>query len=190
MIVPQPAMTAPFELLLMRHGLAEDYAEGGDAQRPLTPAGTEQVAHVGRALRRLDLAPDGALCSPLLRARQTLAAVLQGAECSLEAQPTEGHLIPSADPAATIVALAGYAAALSSPRTIPRLLAVGHNPSVTATLGQLVCDDPGVHFSVAPGDVAHLHIEPRPVGVRAFLLGFFPAAAIERLYMDRPHTAP
>lgn len=174
-------MTAPFELLLMRHGLAADYAEGGDAQRPLTPVGIEQVAGMGRALHRLDLAPDGALCSPLLRARQTLAAVLQGAQCSLEEHPTEGHLIPSSDPTATIAALVGYVAALSSPRAVPRLLAVGHNPSVTATLGQLVCDDPGVHFSVAPGDVAHLHIEPRPVGVRAFVLGFFPAAAIVRL---------
>ncbi len=174
-------MVGRFELLLMRHGQAEDYAEGGDAQRPLTPVGTEQVVGVGRALQTLDLCPQGAISSPLLRARQTLHAVLEGAGTALDSISTDGPLVPSASPAAPIDALGGHAGALSASRGLPRLLAVGHNPSVTATLGELVCGRPGGHFSVAPGDLAHLHVEETTRGIRAVLLGFFPAASIQRL---------
>jgi hypothetical protein len=57
------------------------------------------------------------------------------------------------------------------------VLAVGHNPSVTAVLGQLVCGDPGIHFAVATADLAHVFVE----NGRAVLLAYLPSAALTRL---------
>lgn len=164
----------------MRHGEAEDYADGGDAMRRLTERGHVAATRAGRLLRRLDLCPGAVVCSPLLRARQTAHDVwsaamgLDGFADGL-AEPTDARFVPSASPRQTIAALVEHATANGN----GPLLAVGHNPSVTVTLGQLVCGDPGMHFGVSTGDLAHLHVSGSPA--RAVLLGYYPATALERL---------
>ena len=166
----------------MRHGEAEDYADGGDAMRPLTDRGHTAATRAGRLLQRLGLRPGGVVCSPLVRARQTAhdvwvaatGAALEGAVNGL-AEPTDTRLVPGASPRQTIAALLEHAGGIGD----GPLLAVGHNPSVTVTLGQLVCGDPGMHFAVSTADLAHLHVSGSPA--RAVLLGYYPAAALDRL---------
>lgn len=64
------------ELLVIRHGIAEDrdaFAASGtdDAQRPLTQEGRRKMRQVARALTTLVPALDVLASSPLVRARQT-----------------------------------------------------------------------------------------------------------------------
>jgi len=60
------------QLLLLRHGKAEDRsAAGTDFARELEEKGHEQARHAARVLKAADMLPDIVLTSPLVRARQT-----------------------------------------------------------------------------------------------------------------------
>src|ERR671934_2309246 len=60
-------------LLIVRH--AEAAPGDPDALRPLTADGREHARELGRRLRDRGVAPDAVITSPLLRARQTAAAL-------------------------------------------------------------------------------------------------------------------
>jgi phosphohistidine phosphatase len=60
-------------LLIVRH--AEAAPGDPDALRPLTADGREHARKLGRRLRDRGVAPDAVITSPLLRARQTAAAL-------------------------------------------------------------------------------------------------------------------
>ena len=65
-------------LYLMRHGIAvaaDEPAVTRDNERPLTPKGVKRLRRAARGIRRLDVAFDGILTSPVLRARQTAEIV-------------------------------------------------------------------------------------------------------------------
>lgn len=59
------------QLLLLRHGKAEDCSPGGDFSRKLEEKGHEQARHAARMLDAAGLLPELVLSSPVLRARQT-----------------------------------------------------------------------------------------------------------------------
>ena len=59
------------QLLLLRHGKAEDSSPGGDFTRELEEKGHEQARNVARILAAADLLPDLVLSSPVIRAKQT-----------------------------------------------------------------------------------------------------------------------
>lgn len=63
-------------LVIVRH--AEAGPGTPDELRTLTPAGREQARELGRRLREEGLQPDAVLSSPLLRARETAAALALG----------------------------------------------------------------------------------------------------------------
>lgn len=71
-------------LILMRHGVAEDHAPGGDAARALTARGRERAAQAATGLVALGLAPDLVLCSPLVRCAQTAREVGGAAGCPVQ----------------------------------------------------------------------------------------------------------
>lgn len=61
-------------LYLVRHGIATEKIGGevrNDMQRPLTDGGRAETKAVALGLKRLGIAPDVILTSPLVRARQT-----------------------------------------------------------------------------------------------------------------------
>ncbi len=64
-------------LLIVRH--AEAAPGEPDELRPLTPSGREQARALGERLRAQGLVPDAVVTSPLLRARETAAALELGA---------------------------------------------------------------------------------------------------------------
>jgi phosphohistidine phosphatase len=68
---------APYELYLIRHGIAEDRGDAwpDDAKRPLTERGMSRLRKAARALARLGVSIDVVLTSPLLRTRQTAEIV-------------------------------------------------------------------------------------------------------------------
>ena len=161
-----------FELLLMRHGQAEDWATDGDSARQLTDFGQETARLVGDALRKMELAWTDVVASPFERAQQTATLVTGAAPAH-----TDSMLTPGAPPEETIATLYAHGEALSG----DRLLAVGHNPNITTVLGQLVFGSYGVYFSVAPGDVAHLWIDGPQQNPRAAVLGYYPAKRLRLL---------
>src|SRR5271170_3310091 len=62
------------KLYLVRHGIASDQIGGSirsDAQRPLTEEGKRETTLVAGGLKRLGIAPEIILTSPLVRACQT-----------------------------------------------------------------------------------------------------------------------
>ena len=59
------------QLLLLRHGKAENSSPDGDFARRLEEKGHGQARHAARVLAAAGLLPELVLCSPVLRARQT-----------------------------------------------------------------------------------------------------------------------
>jgi phosphohistidine phosphatase len=77
-------------ILIVRH--AEAAPGDPDELRPLTPEGREHARELGRRLRDAGFAPDAVVTSPLLRARETAAALALG-------DPTvDERLAPGASP--------------------------------------------------------------------------------------------
>src|SRR4029450_13330188 len=75
---PREVMKAqPFELYLIRHGLAAERGESypDDTKRPLTNEGVQKLRKEARALTELDITFDVILTSPLVRTRQTAEVI-------------------------------------------------------------------------------------------------------------------
>ena len=66
-------MPGPYELYLVRHGLAEERGDAwpDDTKRPLTDEGISRMRKAARGLARLGVSVEVVLTSPLVRARQT-----------------------------------------------------------------------------------------------------------------------
>jgi phosphohistidine phosphatase len=77
-------------LVIVRH--AEADAGHPDELRPLTPEGREQARRLGERLRADGVAPEAIVCSPLLRARETAAAL------GLGEPEVDDRLAPGATP--------------------------------------------------------------------------------------------
>ena len=102
-------------LFLVRHTRAEPGEPGDpDDLRPLTAGGLEAARELGARLAAED--PDAVVSSPLLRARQTAAAI--AAAAGLEAEPDE-RLAPGATADDVRAAVAGRG---------ETVVAVGHQP--------------------------------------------------------------
>ena len=122
-------MVATRELLLLRHGIAEERrVDLAEWSRALTPEGRQRTEAVLQRLLELGLGCDLLLSSPLTRARQTAdLARLAGLAPELE-------LASALEPAGEIGPLVQLWLGESSPRPGWRRLAlVGHEPD----LGQL-----------------------------------------------------
>ncbi|MBM5800270.1 MAG: phosphohistidine phosphatase SixA [Cyanobacteria bacterium K_DeepCast_35m_m2_023] len=129
------------ELLLLRHGIAEDAdpdrpPEQADAARPLSPAGRRRTAAVVQRLVQRQLSCDRLFSSPLLRAAQTaeLAVAAQLAPSIELADPLApgGQALPWLKEFADRDQLTGQ-----------RLALVGHEPDLSALAAALIGAPPG-----------------------------------------------
>ncbi|MBI1364967.1 MAG: histidine phosphatase family protein [Alphaproteobacteria bacterium] len=120
-------------LLILRHAKAEKGDGDLDRKRRLTKIGLEDARRIGALLRKTDMEPDCALCSPARRARETLEGVTE----AFAKQPKSrfSDKLYNAFPDSILNEIAG------APESCSRLLVVGHNPG----LHQLALDlaDPG-----------------------------------------------
>jgi len=140
-------MAGPQELLLFRHGIAEE--RGGPTPEPLralTPAGRRRTTAVAQRLAALKLGADLLISSPLPRALQT-------AEIALEA-----GLAPrlATDPA---LAPGGDARQLVRAATAERLMLVGHEPELSALACRLLGAPPGA-ITLRKAGLAVLVLQP------------------------------
>jgi phosphohistidine phosphatase len=152
------------ELLLLRHGIAEERAaDRDDAERALTAAGRARTEAVMGRLKRLDLACHVLFSSPLRRARET-AELASAAGLAPALQLAEG-LAPGGDPWSLLPGPAGG----------ERVALVGHEPDLGLLAAALIGATPG-SLVLKKAGVALLDLEPggpagRPRGRLRLLMG-------------------
>jgi phosphohistidine phosphatase len=112
-----------FIVYLVRHGIAEESSSTGkDADRRLTEPGLRKMRRAALGLKRLGVAPDTILSSPLRRAQETAAALSSVLlpETAIEILPP---LAPGHTPAEVV-------RALGARHGLRRLMLVGHQPDL------------------------------------------------------------
>ncbi|MCX5937530.1 MAG: histidine phosphatase family protein [Cyanobium sp. LacPavin_0920_WC12_MAG_62_9] len=138
------------ELLLLRHGIAEERCpERVDGERALTAVGRSRTRAVAERLVQLDLGCDQLVTSPLVRARQT-AEIAVGAGLVAQGSPSlslrvdavrvdavrvDAALAPGGDP---LPLVAEFQRAASAHKGLLRLALVGHEPDLGALAAQLI----------------------------------------------------
>ena len=114
-------------LLILRHGIAEEYSpDGNDGSRRLTEQGEAQMKQVVAGLKRCARRPDVILTSPLVRAVQTAEYCAKAFDRKL----TQLDELAGPDPAAVINAISG--------REEKTLMLVGHEPTLSRMV-QILC---------------------------------------------------
>ena len=147
-------MAGPFELYLIRHGLAEERGEAwpDDSKRPLTEEGIRRLRKAARSLIRLDVVFDIMLSSPLVRARQTAEAIA----AELDPRPPIVHtdaLAPDGSYAALLIELEKHARKSS-------IALVGHEPAIGELAARLVGSRHAIEFK--KGAIARIDLEEMP----------------------------
>ena len=136
---------------LLRHGAAIAVADVVSGERPLTPEGRAQLERLGRVLRARGWKPQRVWASPLLRARQTAAIVLEAAGLALPISTMQA-LDPSFGTPQEVLD------ALDPSGLEDHLLLVGHQP----LLGQLASELCGSETPFAPGAMAMMECGAHP----------------------------
>jgi len=135
------------QIYFLRHGLADwpDWDAARDDERPLTDEGVKKMADEAKAIKRLDLALDAILSSPLTRARQTAEAVAAKLDMDVIEEPA---LAPGFDAKRLRHMLRGYAEA-------DAIMIVGHEPDFSRTIAELT----GGRVVMKKGGLARVDLE-------------------------------
>jgi phosphohistidine phosphatase len=116
----------------LRHGPAGDAAtwEGSDFDRPLTADGKKRIAQEAKTIAGLGLELDVIITSPLVRARQTAEIVAKELDIrdALHLDERVGLGFSATE----------LAAILHDYATAQHVMLVGHEPSMSATVGELI----------------------------------------------------
>ena len=125
-------MPGPYELYLIRHGVAEERGDAwpDDTKRPLSEEGMERLRKSARGLARLDLWIDVIFTSPLVRARQTAEIVA----AAFDPRPSI-VTIDSLAPEGTYTSLV---ADLEKHARKTRIALVGHEPGIGELAARLI----------------------------------------------------
>jgi phosphohistidine phosphatase len=125
-------MAGPYELLLVRHGVAEERGDAwpDDTKRPLTDDGLSRMRKAARGLARIGVVVDVVLTSPLVRARQT-AEILTAAIDPRPSLVSVDALAPDGSYAALVAELEKYARKT-------RMALVGHEPGIGELAARLI----------------------------------------------------
>ena len=147
-------MPGPYELYLIRHGVAEERGDAwpDDAKRPLTEEGMARMRKAARGLSRLDVVFDIVLASPLVRARQT-AEIVAGGLAPRPSLVNIDALAPGAGYAALITELEKHARK-------PRIALVGHEPDIGELGARLVGSRRSIEFK--KGAICRIDIDEIP----------------------------
>lgn len=159
-------MFLDMKLFLLRHGRADwPRWSGPDDERPLTAEGIEEMRMVARALKRLKIAPDAILSSPLPRALKTAEIVGKALGVRVEQRQ---ELMPGFDGAGCDALLDAHPGA--------DVMLVGHEPDFTGLIHSLT----GGEVRLSKAGVAAVEIAGELPAPR--LLWLFPAKMLIRLY--------
>ena len=149
-------MAGPFELYLIRHGIAEERGSAwpDDTKRPLTDEGAARLRKSARGLARLGVSFDVMLTSPLVRARQTAEAIAAG----LDPKPS----IVVVESLAPEGAYAAVAADLEKQTRRTRIALVGHEPGIGELAARLLGSRHPIEFK--KGAICRIDVDELPPG--------------------------
>jgi phosphohistidine phosphatase len=156
------------DLLLLRHGKAEDFHKDGDGPRALVPKGVAQARKAGLLLAAAKLLPEIVLTSPLVRARETAEEFCAAA--GLPGPVLQSWLSCGCHPETLAAEMAAF-------RDFKRAMVVGHEPDLSQFI-QWALGGHGGAVEMKKGAVACLRINPPArSGTLRFLIPPKPAAA-------------
>ena len=138
------------ELVLLRHGKAENFNPDGDFSRALVEKGHEQARRAARILTAVGMLPDIVLTSPLLRARQTADEFCTTA--SMPGAVIQGWLACGMAPETAIAELAAF-------NDFRRVMIVGHEPDFSV-LVEWILGVTGGGVEIKKGAIACLKVTP------------------------------
>lgn len=138
------------DLILLRHGKAEDTHPQGDGARPLVEKGREQARQAGSILKTAGIIPEIVLTSPLVRARQTADEFCQAA--GLPGPVLQGWLACGCRPETMAAELAAF-------HDFKRVVVVGHEPDFSRFI-QWSMGAYGASVEMKKGAMACLRITP------------------------------
>lgn len=138
------------QLILLRHGKAEDRHPEGDRFRALVEKGYLQARRAGELLKASGDVPEIVLTSPLVRTRQTAEIFCEAA--GIPGPVVQGWLACGMDPESALSELKAY-------RDFGRVMIVGHEPDFS-TLLQWVLGTEGGWLEMKKGALACLDIRP------------------------------
>ncbi|HVA80586.1 MAG TPA: phosphohistidine phosphatase SixA [Candidatus Binataceae bacterium] len=144
------------KLYILRHGIAEDAAPGGDdGARKLTARGREKLRDGAERMRALGLKFNVILTSPLARATET-AEVVAAAYANDPPPQVLPALATGVAPQEAITALRAFA-------KHRHVMIVGHEPQLSAIASMLLTAAPGaVNISLKKGGLISLEVPARP----------------------------
>lgn len=136
------------ELILLRHGKAEDFNPTGDAARALVEKGIKQARSAGHLLLAADRRPEVVLTSPRVRARETAEQFCDAAE--MPGPVMQSWLDCGMHPEGAIEELVAFA-------DFKRVMIVGHEPDFSSLVEYLLgCE--GASVVVKKGAIVALDI--------------------------------
>ena len=149
------------DLIILRHGKAENSSMDGDFSRALVDKGREQARRAGERLKSAGVLPDIVLTSPLLRARQTADEFCQAA--GMPGPVIQGWLASGMSPDMAIRELAAF-------RDFKRVAIVGHEPDLSQLI-EWILGATSRSIEVKKGTIACLRFAPPARhGVLAYLI--------------------
>ncbi|MGD1893800.1 MAG: histidine phosphatase family protein [Cyclobacteriaceae bacterium] len=133
------------QLLIVRHAEArESQAEQRDFDRNLTPRGYQDAVRVGDFLKQQSWQPDLIICSSAVRAKATAQMIAEQLRYSQQRIQAIQDLYDGS--------LRTFLAVINKQdENVERIMAVGHNPTVSYLLEYLTGDEVG---NVVPGGLA------------------------------------
>jgi phosphohistidine phosphatase len=120
------------KILIVRHGIAEESARGGDRARALTDEGKKKMKEAAEGFARLDLEIDTIYSSPLVRAIQT-AEILAKAIDYKETIENMEELSPGYSPKDVMQRL-------QSLKKVETIALAGHEPNCSELASHLLGD--------------------------------------------------
>lgn len=138
------------DLILLRHGKAENLNPRGDGARALVEKGREQARKAAKVLKRAKWLPDIVLTSPLVRARQTADEFCDAA--GIPGAVIQGWLACGMRPESALEELSAF-------REFKRVAIVGHEPDFSELI-QWIVGAAGGSVEMKKGALACLRVFP------------------------------
>lgn len=138
------------DLILIRHGKAEDSHPQGDGERALTALGYEQSRRQATRLLEVGKLPEIVLTSPLRRARQTAETFCETA--GMPGPVIQGWIACGMHPETALREFAGFSEFKS-------IALVGHEPDLSSLITYLLGSTTG-SVKMKKGSLACLKIAP------------------------------
>lgn len=159
---PQLNLSRPMKLYFLRHAAALDGTD--DAKRPLSETGRRQARKLAKLLRRNGIIFDLAFTSPLTRAKQTMAILL---EITNEAQRLVAQETPALLNEIDADLFEDWLIRLPE---VGHVLLVGHEPSLSARVRRMLGLERVEALELSKGTVACVKTGDKRAGSLSFLI--------------------